>query len=157
MILFVKNLVTNEVEHFRLNSVEDFDAIFKEFPSTHEIALRSRDLEDAAQEIAKYLSRNSHMDSWVHDTRLHKGEEFDTGISDEKRTPKPLENKGSFLDRFDKWFKQRNEVKPLDRDNTFSLDPGRLREKKLDEVPDDTKLGKLRDEIDNVNEKNKKG
>jgi hypothetical protein len=71
MILYIED-VNGTRDFYRLNTVEDFEPLFKLFPRTEEMVLFSQSIEDAAQSIARYLSSNR-TTAWVEQGELSKG------------------------------------------------------------------------------------
>jgi hypothetical protein len=63
MVLVVE-FTSGERKQYILHKVRDFDKVFEDFPQTHEIALSSDTVEDAAKNIAEYLDSH-HMTAWI--------------------------------------------------------------------------------------------
>jgi hypothetical protein len=71
MFLYIETHNFNR-KQFKINSYEDLAPLFAMFPRTERIALRSKNLKDAAIKISKYLS-TGHSHSWVEFNDLEKG------------------------------------------------------------------------------------
>jgi hypothetical protein len=143
MIFVLKNTINNKEQFFRLREVEDFDYLFHLFPRTHEIALGSDGLEDAARNIAAYISKSSRYHAWVADNNMIKAE-----IEQAAEAPKPkrLKLDSKFADKVDLWVQKRiaEDRHLIARDSTFVADPGRLREPELDEKPEKGIIGSIK-------------
>lgn len=147
MMLTVKNSMNNEEVTYKLNKPEDFQAIFDEYPMAERIAIHSDSTEDAAKNIAAYISRSSYYDAWIH-SGVHK-----TEVEPEKEEPKDvrldLQNNDSFSLSVKLWAEKMAEKRRgIHRDNTFTPDPGRLRDKKLDEQDPVTGMDRIKAKIE---------
>jgi hypothetical protein len=73
VILFIERIGGDKSrESFRLQKPEDFEPLFHEYPEARAIAMFSSSMEEAADDICKYLSRND-QDAWVEKDHLSKG------------------------------------------------------------------------------------
>ena len=141
----VKNLFSKKESTFTLNKASDFDSIFELYPWALDVALRSDSISDAAQQIAKYIDRNSTVISYVCDT-VSKSEE-------EPKKPKQsnglkVESLSSFSDDLKAWSEKRvAPPKHVPRDTTFVPDNGRQRDPKLDIDAPVTLMEKLKHKI----------
>jgi hypothetical protein len=79
MVLYVKHLLLNTLEHYVINNVDDLDPIFERYPFAFDVAFHSSNLKDAVQNIASYLGRGF-MDAWVEYPDNHKNEEISKSI-----------------------------------------------------------------------------
>lgn len=70
MIIYMENL-HGERFHFVINSYQDLEPVFQQFPMAQEAAAHSHNLKEAAENIANYISSH-HWTSWVEDDRLAK-------------------------------------------------------------------------------------
>jgi len=129
---------------FQVNKPEDFDAIYEMYPQAENIALRSSSVSDAALNVAKYIDSNRHVICNVVDG-MRKSEEED----EEEEGPKAVKLKVSSIDSFalslGLWAEKRKKSdRGIHRDTTYTPDPGRLREKELDDPEPITLADKIK-------------
>jgi len=149
MILMIKNIVTKDEETYKIHNVEDFDEIFERFPQTLDLALSSESVEDAAEKIAEYINKGSRLVAHVHSGVQKTEDEIATPeVTRGKASRINLEDQSSFASSFDVWSEKRvNDRRGLPRDTSYTPDPGRIREKKLDEKNPVTQMDKLKAKI----------
>lgn len=149
MILIIKNIFTNKEVAYPLNKVEDFDAIFDIYPSMHEVALRSDSIKDAAYKIAKHINSGSRVSAYIHSGVIKSEPTEETTAPKDKLKIESIENLGTLIDV---WTEKRKKEKiKTGRDTTYSPDPGRIREKELDEGPPVTFMDKIKQRIKDEN------
>lgn len=150
MILTVRNVLTHQEKNYKIHKAEDFDEVFEDYPRALDIALRSSSIQDAAEEIAKYIASGSRVFAWVH-SGVQKSEDeiVNEFSSDHKPKTLKLHDKEEFRAAFNLWAEKRAEAKRgLPRDSSFAPDPGRLRDKDLDADGPLTPMEKLKARIE---------
>lgn len=147
MIITVRNIITNHEESYALRKLEDFDVIFDHYPWALDVALAADSIQDAAVKIAHYLDRGSRVSVRIHDD-VNKHEDdikFDEKPKNVKLNLRPTSD---LKDTFTLWAEKRLEQKRgIPRDSSFTPDPGRVRDKELDEQGPVTAMDKVKARI----------
>lgn len=145
MILHVYNLITKKEDQYPLRTVDDFFELSERFPSTKRVAMRSQNLEQAAENVAEWLSGYSRLHAWV-SGGIHKSEEVTPEVTPEVKL-KIYDTEG-FAHKIEMWQERRaEESRKGNRDSTYTPDPGRAREEGLDEDRPLTTEEKIRQSI----------
>ena len=153
MVVIVKDLFSKKEKTYNLNKPVDFKVLLELYPGSLNSVLGSMTVNEAAQQIAKYIDSSSRVISYTADG-INKAE---PEAEHQKQSAElKLDSIFNFDTSFNEWkHKRTNNLKEPTRDSTFSPDPGRIREKSLDKERPKTTIEKIKEKVKEANNENR--